>query len=336
MTIQLPVSKSIANRLLVLQALHGVPLMDVSRDDVPDDVKLMHDALIAIHNGASELNLQNCGTAMRFLTAYCAQREGLTIILDGCERMRHRPIAPLVVALRTCGADITYLGEDGFPPMRITGKKLSTLHLPGSTFHVQLSSQFVTALLLIGIEVETECTSPYIDMTRRVLARWKAGEHDFSEQDWSAAAFWYEYVALHGGELFLEGLQETDMQGDKVVVEIFRDFGVATRFEKNGIRLTRTGQLSIINYQLSIVNCPDLYPALAITCEKLGITLHATGTETLRLKESDRLQAVQEHKTYGDHRIAMALLAADLPCDDIACISKSYPTFYNQLCLLRP
>ena len=333
MTIHLPVSKSIANRLLVLQALNGVPLMDVSGDDVPEDVRLMHDALTAIRNGAAELDLQNCGTAMRFLTAYCAQREGQTIVLDGCERMRHRPIGRLVDVLRSCGAEIQYLGEDGVPPLQITGVKLQPngeiiLSQPEST-------QFVTALLLIGLDVTTDSSSPYIYITREVIRRWRTSERSFSERDWSAATFWYEYVALHGGELFLEGLHDTDIQGDKVVTDIFRHFGVETHFEENGVRINRNHPVQDSEIRLSFKDCPDLYPAVAITCERLGITLIATDTETLRFKESDRLQAVREHKTYGDHRIAMALLAADLPCDDTTCIRKSYPTFYEQLCLLH-
>ena len=332
MPVQLPLSKSIANRLLVLQALHNVPLTDVSGSDIPDDVKLMHDALIAIENGAQRLDLQNCGTAMRFLTAYCAQRDGQTIVLDGCERMHHRPIGPLVEALRTCGAQIEFLGEGGFPPLRITGKKLVGRQVLVSS---QLSTQFVSALMLIGLPVITDCASPYIFMTKRVCERWQAGEHDFAERDWSAAAFWYEYVALHGGELFLEGLHKTDIQGDKVVADIFRNFGVETSYEENGIRIAKEYPPSTVHCQLSFADCPDLYPAVAVTCQQSGIVLDATGTETLRLKESDRIQTVHERCTNDDHRVAMALLAADLPCDNIACISKSYPAFYEQLCQLR-
>ncbi len=334
MPVQLPISKSIANRLLVLQALNGMPLTDMSGRDVPEDVKLMHDALVAIGNGATRLDLQNCGTAMRFLTAYCAQREGQTVVLDGCERMRQRPIGQLVEALRACGAEIQYLGEEGFPPLKINGKRIEA----GKCIIVlsqPVSTQFVSALMLMGLDVRTDCSSPYIYITREVLRRWAAGEHDFTERDWSAAAFWYEYAALHEGELFLEGLYQTDIQGDKIVADIFRNFGVETCFEENGVRIGRKKATGITRYQQSFKNCPDLYPAVAITCERLSIVLDASGIESLQLKESDRLLAVREHRTYGDHRIAMALLAADLPCDDIACIRKSYPTFYEQLCQLR-
>ena len=335
--IDLPISKSIANRLLILQALHDVPLMDVSGNDIPDDIKLMHDALEAIGKGADSLQLQNCGTAMRFLTAYCAQLDGRTILLDGSDRMRQRPILQLVHALIACGADIWYEDEMGFPPLRVRGKRLAaqTAKRKAITINSPDSSQFVSALLLIGINARSNSTSPYIAMTRKMLDRWHSGERSIEERDWSAAAFWYEYVAIHGGKLYLNGLKHSDLQGDQVVADIFRRFGVETRFESEGVIIERTGRVSHWPLVMSFASCPDLYPAVALTCRKLHVPLWALGTKSLRIKESDRLRAVKEQQTFSDHRIAMALLAADLPCDDIACISKSYPTFYEQLCPLR-
>ena len=325
--VRLPISKSIANRLLVLQALRGEPLLDVSGRDIPDDTRLMHDALEAIRSGASSLMLNNCGTAMRFLTAYCAQLEGCEIVLDGSERMRQRPIGQLVDALVALGADILYLGEIGFPPILVRGKQLDKRPIVVSAPE---STQFISALLLIGIDVQTDSDSPYIAMTRKV----KEGALD-CERDWSAAAFWYEYVAIHGGELFLEGLHSTDIHGDKVVADIFRPLGVETVYEPDGVRIAKSVQILDSGLQISFKDCPDLYPAVALTCHALGITLDARDTASLRIKESDRLQAVSALQTNHDHRMAMALLAADLPCDDIACIAKSYPTFYEQLCTLR-
>ena len=187
----------------------------------------------------------------------------------------------------------------------------------------------------MGVEVETDCTSPYIEMTRRCIERFRNGQPQptdrYVERDWSSAAFWYEWVALHEGELFLEGLSEDTTQGDKALVELFRHMGVSTTFTPEGafIRKDRTVQREPLDFDFT--SCPDLYPAVAITCQRLALPLRPTGTDSLHIKESDRLQAVAEQKTYGDHRIAMALLAADLPCDDTECIKKSYPTFLNQL-----
>ncbi len=395
MLIELPISKSIANRLLILQSIHGDELMPVSAD-LPEDVQILHRALTTLNNASnssqserpigetpsyspsgrpiaaqaascSSIELGNCGTAMRFLTAYCAQLEGQTTILDGVERMHHRPIGQLVDALREIGADIEYLGEEGFPPLRIKGcildkHRIVTLNNPQST-------QFVSALLLIGANVQTNSTSPYITLTREMIKNKEQGTKNKDkllttdqtqvtnlgslvlapysevERDWSSAAFWYEYVALHGGEITLPGLFRNSLQGDKVVADIFAHLGVHTEYTPEGIILSpiayseasnsphggrpiaaQAASRSKILVQ-DFGNCPDLYPAVALTCERLGIELHATGVESLPLKESDRLRAVREHRTDADHRMAMALLIAGYEVDDTACISKSYPQF---------
>lgn len=360
MRIELPISKSIANRLLILQAIHGDGLMPVSACGVPDDarivgcfdlpedVQILHRALTTLHHSTQRyttLNLSNCGTAMRFLTAYCAQLEGQTIILDGVERMRHRPIGQLVDALREIGADIEYLGEEGFPPLRIKGcildkHRIVTINNPQST-------QFISALLLIGANVQTNSTSPYITLTREIIDQYPIAAQAASalEKDWSSAAFWYEYVALHGGEITLPGLFRDSLQGDKVVADIFAHLGVHTTYTAEGIILSPIAYSEASNSPLSgrpiaaqaasrskiliqdFGTCPDLYPAVALTCERLGIELHAIGTESLSIKESDRLRAVREHRTDHDHRMAMALLIAGYEVDDTACISKSYPQF---------
>ena len=365
MRIELPISKSIANRLLILQATHGDELMPVS-DSMPDDVQILHRALCLIASSPHCLiDVGNCGTAMRFLTAYCAQLEGQTTILDGVERMHHRPIGQLVDALREIGADIEYLGEEGFPPLRIKGcildkHRIVTLNHPQST-------QFVSALLLIGANVQTDSTSPYITLTHEIIESYlqRVKRANYSEQnerttaqrstvsianelekDWSSAAFWYEYVALHGGEITLPGLFRDSLQGDKIVADIFAHLGVHTEYTPEGITIASTGVADLQRSDLQGIDarstaqrpaeeilyqdfsaCPDLYPAVALTCERLGIELHATGTESLPIKESDRLCAVREHRTDSDHRMAMALLIAGYEVDDTACISKSYPQF---------
>ena len=331
MQIELPISKSIANRLLILQATHGDELMPVSYS-MPGDVQLLHRALTTLHNPTQSyttLHLSNCGTAMRFLTAYAAQLENRVTILDGVERMHHRPIGQLVDALREIGADIEYLGEEGFPPLRIKGCILNK-HREVTITNPQ-STQFISALLLIGVNVQTNSTSPYIYITQEVIKQYQLSPFSFHltvEKDWSAAAFWYEYVALHGGEITLPGLSCDSLQGDKVVAEIFNHLGVRTTYTTEGVVIS-SSPLYPTPYTLhhDFVACPDLYPAVALTCERLGIELHATGVESLPLKESDRLRAVAEHRADADHRMAMALLIAGYEVDDTTCISKSYPQF---------
>lgn len=384
-------------------------------DSMPEDVQILHRALTTLNNASnssqserpigetpsyspsgrpiaaqaascSSIELGNCGTAMRFLTAYCAQLEGQTVILNGVERMRHRPIGQLVDALHEIGADIEYLGEEGFPPLRIKGKALDKSK-PITLNHPQ-STQFVSALLLIGANVQTNSTSPYITLTCKIIENYlqRVKRANYCEQserttaqrstvsianelekDWSAAAFWYEYVALYGGEITLPGLFCDSLQGDKVVADIFAHLGVHTEYTPEGIilspirgprRCSHRGEYlaysEASNSPLSgrpiaaqaashskiliqdFGTCPDLYPAVALTCERLGIELHATGTESLPIKESDRLRAVREHRTDHDHRMAMALLMAGYEVDDTDCISKSYPQFMEEYYKLFP
>lgn len=359
MNIELPISKSIANRLLILQAIHRDGLLAVSAD-MPDDVQVLHRALATLKTfrtsktpSTLHLNVANCGTAMRFLTAYCAQLEGQTSVLDGVERMHHRPIGQLVDALREMGAQIEYLGQDGYPPLRITGCKLDKHRIV--TINNPLSTQFVSALLLIGANVQTDCTSPYITLTSEMIKNKEQGTNNKDkllttdqtpvtnlgslllapyseiERDWSSAAFWYEYVALHGGEITLPGLYQDSLQGDKVVADIFAHLGVHTEYTTEGVVIYSL-PLHSTPYTLhqDFASCPDLYPAVALTCEKMGIRLEATGVDRLPLKESNRLLAVREHRVEADHRMAMALLVAGYAVDDIECIKKSYPEFLEQ------
>lgn len=302
--------------------------------DLPEDVRIMSEAIRQLgERREARIDIGNCGTAMRFLTAYCAQLEGQTTILDGVERMHHRPIGQLVDALREIGAQIDYLGEDGFPPLRIKGCVLDKHRIV--TIHNPQSTQFVSALLLIGANVQTNSTSPYITLTRSLIQHYttlhQSTPHYTTEKDWSSAAFWYEYVALHGGEIELPGLYKDSLQGDKVVADIFAYLGVHTTYTAEGI-VIYSSPLHSTPYTLhqDFASCPDLYPAVALTCERLGVKLHATGVESLPLKESDRLRAVAEHRTDADHRMAMALLIADYEVEDTACISKSYPQFIEQ------
>ncbi len=278
---------------------------------------------------------------MRFLTAYCAQCPGLQVVLTGCERMQQRPIGQEVEALRMLGADIAYLGQEGYPPLRITGKTFE--RCPVSIAH-PLSTQFVSALLLIGVPVSTDTASPYITLTQEIISAYDRYKQTSKYSiymdinrigDWSAAAFWYEYIALHGGKIRFTNLSDSG-QGDQIAIDFFARLDVRTTREEGCFVIEKEERQSLPSIiEWDFRTCPDLYPAAAICCERLGVRLIATGTECLPLKESDRIHAVAEHRTYADHRIAMALLAGDLPCDDTVCISKSYPAFVEQLHKVR-
>ena len=290
--IHLPISKSIANRILLLQAIHRDPLMRVS-SDMPDDVVLLHDALEALrhHTPGEKLTLQlkNCGTALRFLQVHLAHYYPMEpIVLEMDERLRER---------------------DGKP-----------------------TSQTTSARILHSENIPLEPNeSPYITMSRRLVTNgeWRKAK---IERCWSSAAFWYEYVAIHGGELLLEGLTDDSLQGDRAVADIYaRYFHVETDFSDQGAGIYRLDKSENFDFpeevHIDFEAMPDLYPAIAITCERLGIRLHATGTDRLRYKESDRLEAVRLHQVRNDHRIALALLMADYPISetDRQCIAKSYP-----------
>ena len=316
MRIELPISKSIANRVLIRKALRGEDLRPFTSVNMPEDVRIMASCLSAA--APSSLNVGNSGTAMRFLTAYFAAKPGADLIIDGCARMRERPIGQEVDALRELGAEIEYTGREGFPPLHIRGRQLQQklVHISNPA-----STQFVSALLLIGADVTTDCHSPYIDMTRAVL---KGREQ--MEPDWSAAAFWLERKALGliKEDLEFPGLSNDSLQGDKIALDIFR------RIEQRQLR------------SLDCSAFPDLVPAIAVTCHQLHLNVQLTGTESLHIKESDRLQALEENfrriekgefplKSYGDHRIAMAFLSAGYAVNDTDCIRKSYPRFMEQL-----
>jgi len=303
--------------------------------DMPDDVLVLHDALqqirdtfgtpiarkspITNHQSPIILHLKNCGTALRFLQVHLAKcYPGEPITLTGDPRLMER---------------------DGKP-----------------------TTQTTSALILHGEPIPvTPDESPYITMSRRMAKSYSAAVLQqrgltgvaglttqwSAERCWSSASYWYEYIAIHGGELLLEGLQSDSLQGDRLVADIYaKYFGVETTFTAEGAFLQAhsagptvseanglTAQRSYNEVVIDFVNIPDLYPAVALTCERLGIPLHATGTERLRYKESDRLEAVRLHEVRNDHRMAMALMAADFPVsiDEQVCIAKSYPQFVKQM-----
>ena len=286
-----------------MQAIHGDPLMRVTTG-MPDDVVVLHDALEAlqeyqkskIENQESPLilHLKNCGTALRFLQVHLEQcYPGEPIELTGDERLMERK-----------------------------GK---------------LTSQIDSARILHGLNVPVqENESPYITMSRELAKNYSISNiQDSIEADWSAAAFWYEYVAIHGGVLLLEGLKRETLQGDKMVASLYsKYFGVITSYTDEGAKIYKSSfPLKYDKVSIDFENIPDLYPAIAFTCERLHITLEATGTSRLRFKESNRLTAVRLHEVRNDHRMAMALMCADFPVskEEQGCIGKSYPQFVENL-----
>ena len=256
--------------------------------------------------------------------------DDVIVLHDALEQLKaHRKGEPLTLYLKNCGTALRFLEvhiEKCYPgePITLTGDP-RLMERKGAP-----TSQTNSALLMHGVDVKDD--SPYVEMTRRVMASYP---HVILEADWSSAAFWYEYVAIHGGELLLEGLTTDSIQGDRIVADIYAEhFGVQTTFTSEGA-IIKHSTLNIkhqTSVSLNFERTPDLYPALALTCEKLGIDLVATGTERLQYKESNRLEAVRLHEVRNDHRIAMALMAADYPVsiEEQACIAKSYPNFVPQ------
>ena len=379
-------SKSETNRLLLLQALY--PKLILENTSNSDDSEVMLKALVSDED---VIDIHHAGTAMRFLTAYFALQENREVVLTGSTRMKERPIQILVEALQQLGAEITYEENEGFPPIRIKGKKLtqSKVSLPAN-----VSSQYISALLLIapklenGIELtlEGEITSiPYIKMTLALLNEMGVetsfvgniiSVKNFSlfpfplslrvESDWSSASYWYSITALSqiGTEITLSSYKQNSLQGDSALAKIYKNFGVETIFENNSIRLRKTDNRQPTTDNFELNNSPDIAQTIAVTCFGLGIGCHLTGLHTLKIKETDRLVALQTEltklgamvtvtneslilepsssilenvsvKTYQDHRMAMAFapLALKVPIviEEAEVVSKSYPTFWDDL-----
>lgn len=386
-TVTLPTSKSITNRALMIAALCGGDLQ-VSRPALCDDTAAMVAAL-SRHDGVIDVGA--AGTAMRFLTAYFATREGVTVTLDGVERMRERPIGPLVDALRMMGARIDYLGREGYPPLRVTG---TAMHGGDVEMDGGVSSQFVSAVMMVlpvvgggTIRLTGDIVSaPYIDMTAAVMAdmgarvsvdgpRIVVGDgyegHDYLiEGDWSAAAPWYALAALlPQSRLSLEGLSAGSIQGDARVVELARQLGIASRFDACGVTIDTGGFVGCCCSAFAdMASTPDLALSWAVLLCLLERSFRMTGLRTLRLKESDRLEALREEMLklgyvlkvesddavswygertavpaqppvidpHGDHRLAMAFAPAavrfpGIIIGDAEVVSKSYPAFWRHL-----
>ena len=391
-SIKITGSKSETNRLLLLQALYPNLVLDntSNSDDSEVMLKALQNSQLLTPN-SQLIDVHHAGTAMRFLTAYFSIQEEKEVVLTGSSRMKERPIKILVDALNQLGAEISYEENEGFPPIRIKGKKLTQnkVSLPAN-----VSSQYISALLLIapklenGLELtlEGEITSvPYIKMTLALLneigvktsfvgnkisvkPQFTIHNSQFTiESDWSSASYWYSIVALSeiGTQISLSSYKKNSLQGDSALANIYQDFGVETVFnEDNSITITKTKnhQLSIVNYQLN--NCPDIAQTITVTCFGLGIGCDLTGLHTLKIKETDRLEALKieltklgatisvtnesltlvasNHineniaiDTYQDHRMAMAFaplaLKISLTINQAEVVSKSYPDFWEDL-----
>lgn len=316
--IELTSSKSISNRVLMIKALSGLNFEIKNLAEAKDTQTLLK--LLA--NDSITFDVGHAGTVMRFLTAFLAIKEG-EFVLTGSERMQERPIKILVDALKTLGADIAYLKNEGYPPLQIKGKKLAggSIEIDGS-----VSSQYISALMLVAPYLERgltihflgEITSkPYLEMTAQIMRyfgaelSWnstgmeiKSGKYIakdfFVEADWSAASYWYGMVVLADkADVKLYGLQQNSLQGDAVVQKIYEQFGVNTEFIKNGIRLTKASnfQLPTSNFVLDFTECPDIAQTVAVTCAALNVPAKFTGLHTLRIKETDRIAALQSELT---------------------------------------
>lgn len=313
-TIALPLSKSLSNRALLIAALcNGGP--QVLHPALCDDTAVMIDALS--HDNGGDINVGAAGTAMRFLTAYFATRDGVTVTLDGVERMRQRPIGGLVDALRVLGARIEYLGKEGYPPLHITGTAMhgGKVVMPGG-----VSSQFVSAVMMIlpvigggSIRLTGDIVSmPYIHMTASVMRDMGAqvdierglisigkgytGKDYIVEADWSAAASWYAIAALlPESSLTLEGLSPDSIQGDAHLVELSRKLGIGSKFDACGVTLDTSGFIDCCCSSFADMSAtPDLVPSWTVLLCLLERSFRLTGVRTLHLKESDRIEALCE------------------------------------------
>lgn len=313
-TISLPPAKSIAIRQTVLCWLSGDLSCAGSLRTTNSDADTLYTALEALDAGAARIDVRDCGAAMRFVTALAAATDGCDITIDGSERMHHRPVKPLADTLRHLGADITYLGEEGFPPMRIRGRKLSggSVSIDGSG-----SSQYTSALMLATPLMQTSLdirldgivqSAPYIAMTAEMLRRHGVEadmeptrvtvanspvqrHHTPVEADWSAAAFWYEIAAVSAGWLTLKGLTENSIQGDSHAAELFERLGVVTEFTDEGAELSATPDL-YSRLEADLTDMPDSAPALAVTAALTGIPFRLSGLGALHAKECDRVEAL--------------------------------------------
>ena len=383
-SIPLPSSKSESNRALIINSFTNGKLHNLS--EARDTQTMMR----LLKKETKELDVLDAGTTMRFLVAYCAL-SNRNKILTGTPRMCERPIGILVDALREIGAEIKYLKNDGYPPLetiQFSDQKKHEISIRGD-----VSSQYVSAIMMMaptlprGLKINLSgkvASKPYIMMTLELMKQFgaeveysdhntiivkpsKYHETEFSvESDWSGASYWFSIVALADrAQIILKGLKPQSLQGDNRIMEIMRFLGVKSEFTRDGLLLTKTEAQANLNYDFS--NCPDLGQTVAVVCAVKGIPAEFTGLESLRIKETDRILALQNElkkigaqlediygkawkihptrniklynnitiETYDDHRMAMAFapLATimDIEIKDPSAADKSYPSFWKHL-----
>lgn len=316
--IQLPSSKSICNRALIINAL-AYSAYEIENLSDCDDTRVVVDVL---NSNSSDFNVGAAGTAMRFLTAFLSKVVGEWTI-TGSERMKQRPIKVLVEALNSLGAKIEYVEKEGYPPLKIFGSALQggEIDLDGS-----ISSQYISALLMIaptmqkGLTIDLKgnlISRPYISLTLKLMedfgvkSEWNKGKIRVEpqtyqpvkftvESDWSAASYWYQILALKGeGKIFLRGLEKGSYQGDAKVAEQFALLGVHTSYVKEGVLLTTTGEVaSSFNY--NFIEQPDLAQTFVVTCCLMNVPFSFSGLQSLKIKETDRIAAlIAEMKKLG-------------------------------------
>lgn len=387
--IELPVSKSISNRLLIIRFLqNAIPEKPFSNSD---DTVLLHSILKKIiesqqNENIFTINAHNAGTVMRFLTALLSITTG-EWHLECSEQMLKRPVKPLVEALKQLDADIEYIGEIGFPPLKIVGKKLKGGEI---SIDSNVSSQFVSALMMIAPILENGLTinlknqavsKPYIKMTAEIMQK-QGVECHFDknkitikesqyqqveyqpESDWSSVSYWYQILAItKKGKFRFKNLYPDSIQGDSVISNIFNDFGVRTEFADNDVFIIKNEERKVDYFQFNFSDNPDLVQTMAVTCCLMNIKFKFLGTKSLRIKETDRIQALNTElnrlgflvkitendeiiwngekrkltekpvvKTYGDHRMALAFAVTEMlgiaELENHEVVSKSYPNFW--------
>lgn len=390
--IQLTGSKSECNRALIIQALSQGLIKVENISNAADTVTLLNilNNLKSNSDNIQTVDVGPAGTAMRFLTAFLANQEG-SFLLTGTERMKQRPIGILAEALKTLGANISYAEKEGYPPLNIKGslqQKATSIKIKGD-----ISSQYISALLMLAprlekglvLEIEGELTSlPYVEMTLAMLAesgishQWEGNKIHINKQefkattlivepDWSAASYWYSIVALAKNiQIELPYLRDKSLQGDSQIQTIMAVFGLKTQKTEKGISIQKIGTPKKDEQILDLKTCPDLAQTIIVVAAALGLEMQFTGLETLKIKETDRVAALQNElakigvrliednliysldcsqlhfpkkltvATYEDHRMAMAfaplaLLIEELEIEDYMVVEKSYPYFWKDL-----